>query len=181
MGIWLFGTYCSALAYSSDPELYDAQTGMRTSRYRAPVPDEIPGATRIFVEELDRLARFERAVVIDVAPAEGGIVEPATGKWVGYKSHQHIPNSIWLPNTGRGDAPPNIIKYFETNLARLTGGDKARPVIIYCYSDCWMSWNAVKRALALGYSRVFWFPEGTDGWRDWDMPFAPAEPVSLPH
>ena len=27
-----------------------------------------------------------------------------------------------------------------------------------------MSWNAAKRAVALGYSAVNWYPEGVDGW-----------------
>jgi hypothetical protein len=30
----------------------------------------------------------------------------------------------------------------------------------YCLADCWMSWNAAKRALSLGYSNVAWYREG---------------------
>ena len=48
--------------------------------------------------------------------------------------------------------------------ARATAGDKAAPVVIFCKADCWMSWNAAKRAVAQGYTGVNWYPEGVDGW-----------------
>jgi rhodanese-related sulfurtransferase len=40
-----------------------------------------------------------------------------------------------------------------------------------------MSWNAAKRALAMGYSNVAWYPEGTDGWAAADLPLQQATPV----
>ena len=53
-----------------------------------------------------------------------------------------------------------------TELAKLTGGDKNRPVVFYCDANCWMSWNAAKRALVeLGYTSVYWYPEGVQGWQ----------------
>ena len=36
--------------------------------------------------------------------------------------------------------------------------------MIYCQADCWMSWNAAKRALSYGYTNVAWYPDGTEGW-----------------
>ena len=39
-----------------------------------------------------------------------------------------------------------------------------------------MSWNAAKRALTYGYSQVYWFPEGTDGWDAAGLPLEPSEP-----
>ena len=47
---------------------------------------------------------------------------------------------------------------------------------IYCLADCWMSWNAAKRALSYGYSNVAWYPEGTDGWQHADLPLAESQP-----
>ena len=55
--------------------------------------------------------------------------------------------------------------YFRDNLAMVTGGDKARPVLFYCLAQCWMSWNAARRALQWGYKKVYWYRDGTDGWR----------------
>jgi rhodanese-related sulfurtransferase len=43
-----------------------------------------------------------------------------------------------------------------------------------------MSWNAAKRARALGYSNVVWYPEGTDGWLAAGLPVQPTEPEPRP-
>ena len=43
--------------------------------------------------------------------------------------------------------------------------DRAAPLVIFCRSDCWMSWNAARRAVALGYSGIQWFPGGIEGWQ----------------
>jgi PQQ-dependent catabolism-associated CXXCW motif protein len=42
--------------------------------------------------------------------------------------------------------------------------------VFFCLKDCWMSWNAAKRALSLGYRNVMWFSEGTDGWQELGYP-----------
>ena len=42
-----------------------------------------------------------------------------------------------------------------------------------------MGWNAVKRAAGYGYTSLYWYPDGTDGWRDWDKPFEAAVPVPV--
>src|SRR6516165_10536235 len=57
-----------------------------------------------------------------------------------------------------------------------TGSDD-KLLVIYCQRDCWQSWNAAKRALALGYRRVAWYPEGTDGWHDAGLPLENATPA----
>jgi coenzyme PQQ precursor peptide PqqA len=43
-----------------------------------------------------------------------------------------------------------------------------------------MSWNAAKRALALGYRNVVWYPEGSDGWAAAGLPLQAAEPEPMP-
>jgi rhodanese-related sulfurtransferase len=43
-----------------------------------------------------------------------------------------------------------------------------------------MSWNAAKRAAAIGYSNVAWFPEGTDGWLAAILPLQDATPEPRP-
>jgi hypothetical protein len=42
-----------------------------------------------------------------------------------------------------------------------------------------MSWNAIRRAASYGYTALYWYPDGTDGMRDWDVPLVPAIPVPL--
>ena len=39
-----------------------------------------------------------------------------------------------------------------------------------------MSWNAAKRAVEDGYTRVFWYPDGVDGWAAAGGALEPAEP-----
>jgi PQQ-dependent catabolism-associated CXXCW motif protein len=84
-----------------------------------------------------------------------------------------------LPNVGYGRLEPPVLAYFKDNLERLSGGDKAKPIVFYCIVDCWMSWNAIKRAAASGYSNLYWYPEGTDGWQEAGFPLSVCEPEPL--
>ena len=95
-------------------------------------------------------------------------------------SREHLPGSTWLPNVGYGELSAEFELYFRDNLARLTENDPSRPLVFYCEADCWMSWNAAKRALAYGYDMVIWYPEGTEGWRAAGLPLEAAEPVTMP-
>lgn len=55
---------------------------------------------------------------------------------------------------------------FGRYLQQVTGGDKAKPMIFYCQStQCWMSYNAALRAIAMGYSRVYWYRGGIEAWQ----------------
>jgi len=66
--------------------------------------------------------------------------------------------------------------YFREGLERLSGGSKSRTLVFYCLRDCWMSWNAAKRALEWGYRDVVWFPDGLDAWQDFDLPSGRVTP-----
>jgi PQQ-dependent catabolism-associated CXXCW motif protein len=118
-------------------------------------------------------------VLVDVLPSDGAGWDAASRSWRLGHAHADIPGSTWLPDVGQGTLGEGHERYFRDNLARLTGGDMGRPLVIYCQADCWMSWNAARRAVALGYRDVRWLAEGVDGWRDFDRPLAPAEPVPL--
>jgi rhodanese-related sulfurtransferase len=41
-----------------------------------------------------------------------------------------------------------------------------------------MSWNAAKRAVSWGYTAVYWYRDGTDGWEAAKLPVENAEPAS---
>lgn len=169
----------STQSFAEEPSLFDPDTGFRMSRFRSPVTEEVPGATRISYDDVVELVKSKNAVLLDVMAAEGGGADPETGRWRIVKPRQHIPGSHWLPDVGKGVLNAGLEAYFKTNLERLTGGDKSRPLVIYCVADCWMGWNATKRAVGYGYTAVHWYPEGTDGWRDWDGNMAPASPVAM--
>ncbi|MGI9464331.1 MAG: PQQ-dependent catabolism-associated CXXCW motif protein, partial [Aestuariivirgaceae bacterium] len=77
---------------------------------------------------------------------------------------------------GYGRLHPDADRWFRGRLMLLTAGNKHKPLLFYCLMDCWMSWNAAKRALEYGYQRVIWFPEGTDGWGFEDYPLKARYP-----
>ena len=168
---------CPAPALTADETTFDPATGYRIAHYRAAVPATVPGGTRIDLEKLDALAKAG-AVLLDVMPSEGAGPDPATGAWRLSRPHQTIPGATWVPDVGRGKISAEFESYFKANLAKLSGGEKGKPIILFCQSDCWMAWNAVQRAASFGYTSLYWFPEGTDGWVEWgDRKLVPVEPV----
>lgn len=166
-------------AAGQDEASFDPATGYRIAHYRAAVPETVPGGTRVDLDNVDELIKGN-AILLDVMPSEGAGADPATGKWRLSRPHQTIPGATWLPDVGRGKLTAEFDSYLKTNIEILTKGDKAKPIIIFCQSDCWMSWNAVQRLAGLGYTKLYWYPEGTDGWVEWgDRKLAPAEPVPM--
>ena len=149
----------------------------RTSDYRSPVPTTLAGAKVIDTEEAARIWRENSAILIDVLPRpvkpEG---LPAGTIWRD-PVRKSVPGSAWLPNVGYGVLPPAVEQYFASRLQSLTSGDKARALVFFCERDCWMSWNAAKRAVTMGYRNVSWFPDGTDGWQETGLPLAEIQPV----
>jgi PQQ-dependent catabolism-associated CXXCW motif protein len=92
------------------------------------------------------------------------------------KPRHNIPGSIWLANVGYGALTPEMEAYFRDSLAAATQGNTSTKLVVYCMTDCWMSWNAGKRAVSLGYANVLWYPAGADGWGSAGLPLAEAKP-----
>ena len=160
-------------------EPVSAPDGYRLQHYRAPTPDTLPGATVLDSAALQALIALRRPVLLDVmatnrvADGEGG------SRWVPAAPRRHLPGSVWLPNVGYGALDPVIEQYFLRQLAQLTGDDLDRPLVFYCQRDCWMSWNAARRALKLGYRAVYWYPAGSDGWLEAGLQLVEAVPEPL--
>jgi quinoprotein dehydrogenase-associated probable ABC transporter substrate-binding protein/PQQ-dependent catabolism-associated CXXCW motif protein len=154
--------------------------GFRMAEYRAPVPATLQGATTVTTSELQALLAEEAPVLIDVLPAPRPPADRAGARIWRDAPRANIPGSVWLPNVGYGELAAEFATWFETSLARLSGGDRARRLVFYCQAECWMSWNAAKRALALGYQNVVWYPEGTDGWAAAGLPLQTGKPEPMP-
>jgi PQQ-dependent catabolism-associated CXXCW motif protein len=165
--------------FPSQGGLYDTQTGFRIKHYRSATPDDVPGGKRIDIGAVDDLLAEGNAVLLDVMPSTGASFSPRTGKWRLSQKHDNIPGSVWLPDVGLGTIPPELQRFLAGNLERITGGDLSRPLIVYCQSDCWMAWNAVQRIAGLGYRTIYWYPDGIDGWRDFDRELVPAIPTPV--
>jgi PQQ-dependent catabolism-associated CXXCW motif protein len=152
-------------------------SGYRTDGYRMPVPRTLKGATVIDADKAETLLKEKSAVFLDVYPRAPKPPNLPAGTVWRDPPHASIAGAHWLPNVGYGVLSPDFESYFKTRLDKLTGNDKAKPVVFFCLKDCWMSWNAAKRALSWGYTSVLWFPEGTDGWQAIGNDLTPATPV----
>jgi len=150
--------------------------GFRMEEYRAPVPETLAGARVVSTEEAAELWRERDAIFIDVLPKP---IKPALPEGTVWREpvRLDIPGSIWLPDVGFGALSGDMETWFKDNLDA-AAGDRAKTVVFYCKADCWMSWNAGKRAVTWGYTGVVWYPDGTDGWAAAKLPL--EERVSIP-
>lgn len=145
--------------------------GYRTGELRGPTPATLQGAT-----VLD-LAGFEAkvaagAILVDVGPAD---VKPASmpkdALWL--PTHRSVPGAHWFPGAGLGDLPPERAERLTSDVAALSGGDRAAPLVVFCKPACWASWNAGKRLVSAGFTAVSWFPGGVEAWQE-THPTAPV-------
>ncbi|MDH3741048.1 MAG: PQQ-dependent catabolism-associated CXXCW motif protein [Hyphomicrobiales bacterium] len=142
----------------------DEPSGYRMKAFRADVPNTLTGATVVGTKHAEKLWRQGSTVFLDVLPRPPKPKNLPEGTIWRDKKRKNIPGSFWLPNVGYGRLHPTMENYFKRHLERLTKNDLAKPILFYCLDRCWMSWNAAKRALEYGYSDVYWYPQGTDGW-----------------
>jgi PQQ-dependent catabolism-associated CXXCW motif protein len=168
---------CLLLAGAAHGQSVAEPDGYRTTDYRAPTPPTLKGARVLTTAEAEALWKAGNTVFVDVMPRAPRPANLPAGTIWRDKPRQNIPRSVWLPDTGYGALAQVAEDYLRRNLARVTAGDPAKLLVIYCLRDCWMSWNAAKRALAMGYTNVAWYPEGTDGWEDALLPLADSKPA----
>lgn len=162
-------------AQAAEEPLFSAD-GYRLTRYRSPTPASVEGAQTIDTATLQKLlAGKQPPLLIDVFRSTW-----LHDRFINDEIHENIPGSLWLANTGEGAAQAQWLDYFARHLEQASGGDHARALVIYCKSDCWLSWNASKRAAALGYTRLYWYRDGIDAWRQAGLPVQTATPEPLP-
>ncbi len=176
-----FALFCSASAFGAgtvpEPE------GLWTGEVHAPVPATLRGGTVVNAKAVDDLLKRGRVVVVDVAeqprrPAQLAAEDP----WIPLP-HPALPGALWMPGVGAGVLPSRMEEFYRDELAQATHGDFATPIVIYCHSRCWLSWNAAKRAIGFGYTRVHWFADGVEGWIAAGLPTVVAtarEPTDEP-
>jgi PQQ-dependent catabolism-associated CXXCW motif protein len=153
--------------------------GYWTGDVNAPTPTTLHGATVVNAKQVRHLLTAG-AVVIDVSNAPHRPEHLAPGAPWMPTAHPGIPGALWVPGAGMGIVPVSVETYFRARLAASTGGDFSHPVVIYCHSRCWLSWNAAKRAVSYGYRNVSWFPKGIEGWRASGQPTMELKPLQPP-
>jgi PQQ-dependent catabolism-associated CXXCW motif protein len=125
---------------------------LRTADYHAPTPREVPGAKTIGTIALrDSLQAQPQPLLFDV---------------LGGEVHASLPGAIWLPGAGRGQSFTDTVQArIAQTLQALTKDDRRRPLVFFCQGpQCWLSYNAALRAVALGYEAVFWYRGGIEAW-----------------
>jgi PQQ-dependent catabolism-associated CXXCW motif protein len=168
-----FALLANLVARAQPPEPED----YRMDDYRAPIPATVTGGVVLDTEAAHQFWESGAAVWIDVLPAPRRPENlPASALWMPLP-HRDIPGSLWLPDVGRGALSPELESYFRDHLEAATNGRPDAPVVFYCLADCWMSWNAAKRAARWNYTQVFWYRDGTDGWEAAKLPMQNAEPA----
>ena len=153
--------------------------GYRTDAYDAPVPAGLVGAATVAGPEVRALLEAG-AVVVDVLPEIRRPKDlPEDALWLP-PPHRGVAGALWLPDVGYGDLAPITRAYLLDHLEAATGGNRAHPLVFYCRIDCWMSWNAARRALDAGYTHVHWYRDGLDDWEFEGFPVAVLRPAPGP-
>jgi sulfur-oxidizing protein SoxY len=130
-----------------------------------PVPSTLSGGTVIRANDLAALLKQRRAVIVDVSNSQQRPEKLAPHAVWMPPPHPVIPGSLWVAGAGAGVIEPHVEKLYKQRLAEATSNDLSHPVVVYCHERCWLSWNAAKRAIRYGYRKVYWFPDGIEGWR----------------
>ncbi len=151
----------------------------RMDDYNAPVPETLDGA-RVVDAQGFAAALAAGAIAIDVMVAQRRPPSmPADRPWLPLP-RMNVPGSLWWPEVGRGAISPALDAWFRARLTTVTGGDTGKAVAFYCKPDCWMSWNAAKRAVSYGYRQVLWFPGGAEAWAAAGRELKPGTPEPVP-
>lgn len=171
----LIASLLLAVPAAAEAPLFSAD-GYRLSHYRSPTPVRAEHAQTLDTAALQRLlAEQPKTQLIDVYRRQW-----LHGQFIEDEVHANLPGSLWLANTGDGELSAQWQGYFTYHLRRASHGEKAWPLVFYCRSDCWLGWNAVRRAHTLGYTNLYWYRDGIDAWQQAGLPLLPAQPAALP-
>ena len=130
----------------------------------SPTPLLIPVGTRIATEEVARMIANSQVTAIDV---------------LNNPHPQTLPAALYMPAGGMpGSFFDASQAQFVQQLGEATGGDTARPLVFFCQgANCWESYNAVLRANAAGYTRIYWYRGGLAAWQEAGLAMMPLPAV----
>lgn len=154
----------AGVARADSPGHVPEPAGLWQGALHGYTPNTVAGAVVVDTAALEKLVADKKPVLIDVASADKKPENmPATALW--FPNHRSVPGAVWMPGAGSGTSDKTFATAFERRIADLTGGDKTKAIVAFCHPECWGSWNAAKRLAGLGYTAVYWYPEGMEGWQ----------------
>jgi PQQ-dependent catabolism-associated CXXCW motif protein len=131
-----------------------ASNQLHTGALHGPTPNQIPGGQVISTKGLIPLMRGGTGVPVIVLDVLGN---PQT----------QLPNAMPAAFAAQpGNFNDSVQQQLGQMLMQLTQGNKQIPIVTYCQGpQCWMSYNAALRAIALGYRNVLWYRGGVEAWQ----------------
>lgn len=132
-----------------------------SSQLGGPTPTSIPGGKVIATRELSSLLRGGHGHLLLLHA---------------YGSPVHLPGAIAVaPAAQGGSFDDEVQQGFGQYLRQATGGDTSKMLVLYCGGpQCWGSYNASLRAIALGYRNVHWYRGGVQAWQQAGLPVRDA-------
>ncbi len=139
--------------------------------YRAPTPATVAGGTALDTPAARQLWKDGGAVWIDVLAAPHRPANlPACGRMAAGAAARYSRQLVAARCRPRRTRSPSSKPISAPTSSGSAKAVAARPFVFYCLANCWMSWNAAKRAASWGYTRVYWYRDGTDGWEAAKLP-----------
>lgn len=133
---------------------------LRAGAMHAPTPTSVPGAKTLGTAALfGAIQSGQRLLLIDVL---GG--------------NYTLPRAAMAPGLAApGHYGDRTQQQAATWLQQVTGGNRQMPLVIFCSDpECWLSYNATLRAVAAGYSNVYWYRGGLTAWQMAGLQLVPS-------
>ena len=169
----LVATLVAAPVMAQGP--FDAD-GYRSGSYRAPVELDPAPAARLALDAARGLRPGRDALFIDVLPAPGASYDAAAHRWRLTEPHDTIAGAVWWPEAGRSEVSAPLWDRVRADVARFRRHHPGAPIVVFCRTDCWMSWNAARHLARDGMAGVWWLVEGIEGWHAVGGTLVPATP-----
>ena len=107
---------------------------------------------------LQQLIAERQPVLVDVLPSRAS-QGPRPGAALDRAQAGDLPARSGCPISAMASWRRSSPSWFARRTGSADRRHQVRPLVFYCDANCWMSWNAAKRAMdELGYSRVYWYP-----------------------
>lgn len=136
------------------------QQHLRQDQFHAHTPTSVPGAQLVTTANLlQAMNSGMQMVVIDVLGSGYG-----------------LPNAyVAAPLSSPGSFDDRTQQQGSQWLNQITGSNRNMPIVIYCSDPmCWLSYNAALRAVAAGFTNVYWYRGGIQAWEMAGLPLRPT-------
>jgi rhodanese-related sulfurtransferase len=119
----------------------------------------VQGSTPPQIEGVTTVSPREAKCLVDIFGSQLVVIQAMPDQ------ENQLPNAKLVPDAARFSDDPERRQKIAGEYAKLTQGDKKRPLLVYCHhASCGYSPNAARYAVAAGYQHIFWLREGNSGW-----------------